>query len=154
MIKLSIVSPCYNEEAVLRESSQTLSALFDRLIEKGKIAEDSFILYVNDGSRDRTWQIITELHRENARICGLDLAHNVGHQNAIMAGMMTARHSSDAVVTIDADLQDDINAIEEMIDRHNEGADIVYGVKVSREADSWLRGLRRRCSTNSWSPWA
>lgn len=78
MIKLSIVSPCYNEEAVLRESSQTLSALFDRLIEKGKIAEDSFILYVNDGSRDRTWQIITELHRENARICGLDLAHNVG----------------------------------------------------------------------------
>ncbi|TGX82459.1 glycosyltransferase [Palleniella muris] len=139
MIKLAIVSPCYNEEAVLRDSSKELSALFDRLVMKGKIAEDSFVLYVNDGSGDRTWQIITELNRENARICGLDLAHNVGHQNAIMAGMMTARHGSDAVVTIDADLQDDLNAIEEMIDRHSEGADIVYGVKVSRQADSWSK---------------
>ncbi|MCM1078212.1 MAG: glycosyltransferase family 2 protein [Bacteroidales bacterium] len=139
MIKLAIVSPCYNEEAVLKESSQKLSSLFESLEKKGKISKDSFILYVNDGSGDRTWQIITELHRDDNRICGLDLAHNVGHQNAIMAGMMTARHCSDAVVTIDADLQDDINAIEQMIDRYNEGADIVYGVKVSRQADSWAK---------------
>lgn len=139
MIKLSIVSPCYNEEAVLKDSSRQLLSLLDRLEKAGKIARDSFVLYVNDGSKDRTWQIITELHRDNPRICGLDLAHNTGHQNAIMAGMMTARHCSDAVVTIDADLQDDINAIEQMIDRHNEGADIVYGVKVSRQADSWAK---------------
>ena len=139
MIKLAIVSPCYNEEAVLHESASRLSALYDDLIRKRKISSDSFVLYVNDGSRDRTWPIIKELHTGNRRFCGLNLAHNVGHQNAIMAGMMTARHHADAVVTIDADLQDDIAAIEQMLDKHAEGNDIVYGVKVSREGDSWAK---------------
>lgn len=139
MIKFAIVSPCYNEEAVLVESARRLSALFDGLIAKGKIAEDSFVLYVNDGSKDRTWEIITQLHSENRYIRGINLAHNVGHQNAIMAGMMTARHHVDAIVTIDADLQDDLDAIEKMIDLHEEGNDIVYGVKVSRQADSWAK---------------
>lgn len=139
MIKLAIVSPCYNEEAVLHDSAARLTQLFADLQKKGKISPESFVLYVNDGSKDRTWQIIEELHKENPRICGLNLAHNVGHQNAIMAGMMTARHYADAIVTIDADLQDDINAIEQMIDKNAEGSDIVYGVKVSRTADSWAK---------------
>lgn len=139
MIRLAIVSPCYNEEAVLHDSAARLTALLDDLVGKGKIAKDSFVLYVNDGSRDKTWDIISELHSTNRNICGLNLAHNVGHQNAIMAGMMTARHDADAVVTIDADLQDDLNAIENMIDLHVNGKDIVYGVKVSREADSWAK---------------
>lgn len=136
MIRFAIVSPCYNEEAVLHESASRLSALFEDLIAKQKISSDSFILYVNDGSRDKTWHIIQELHSSNKFICGLNLAHNVGHQNAIMAGMMTAKDYADAVVTVDADLQDDINAIEEMIDKYNAGNDIVYGVKISREGDS------------------
>jgi len=139
MIRLAIVSPCYNEEAVLRESAARLSELLRSLIGKQKIAGDSFILYVNDGSKDRTWPIIEELHSTNEMVCGLDLAHNVGHQCAIMAGMMTARHLADGVVTIDADLQDDINAIEAMVDKHAAGAEIVYGVKVSRKADSWAK---------------
>lgn len=139
IIRLAIVSPCYNEEAVLHESAARLTALFEELVSKGKIAADSFVLYVNDGSRDRTWPIIQELHAKNKFICGLNLAHNVGHQNAIMAGMMTARHHADAVVTIDADLQDDIGAIERMVDKHLAGNDIVYGVKVSREGDSFIK---------------
>ena len=139
MIKLAIVSPCYNEELVLRESSQRLTALLNRLAESQKITPDSFILYVNDGSKDRTWEIIRELHQGNAMVCGLNLAHNVGHQNAIMAGMMTARTLADAVVTIDADLQDDLQAIEKMVDLHAEGNEVVYGVKVNREADSWKK---------------
>ena len=139
MIKLAIVSPCYNEESVLDESAARLKALLADLASKGKISNDSFVLYVNDGSKDKTWEIISRLHGADSHICGLDLAHNVGHQNAIMAGMMTARHLADGVVTIDADLQDDLNAIEQMIDRHAEGNDIVYGVKVSRTADSWAK---------------
>ncbi len=139
MIRLAIVSPCYNEEAVLHESASRLSALFDDLIAKRKISDDSFVLYVNDGSRDQTWPIIQRLHESNRFICGLNLTHNVGHQNAIMAGMMTARHHADAVVTIDADLQDDITAIEQMVDKYEAGSDIVYGVKISREGDSFIK---------------
>ncbi len=139
MTKLCIVSPCYNEEAVLNEAASKLTVLFNQLISRQKISPDSFILYVNDGSRDRTWQIIQELHRFNPFVCGLNLAHNVGHQNAIMAGMMTARHHADAVITIDADLQDDITAIGQMVDKFAEGNDIVYGVKVSRQGDSFAK---------------
>lgn len=138
-MKLAIVSPCYNEHEVLRSSTDRLTALLNDLIAKKKIASDSFILYVNDGSRDNTWEIISELFESNPYVYGVNLAGNVGHQNAIMAGMMTARNMSDAVITIDADLQDDLNAIEEMVDRYNEGYDIVYGVKVSRKADSFFK---------------
>lgn len=141
MIRLAIVSPCYNEEAVLEESAERLSALLSELIDEKSITPDSFILYVNDGSKDKTWQIIQRLHTTNRFVCGLNLAANVGHQNAIMAGMMRARHIADAVVTIDADLQDDIQAIKKMVALHAEGNDIVYGVKVSREADPWLKKM-------------
>jgi len=139
MIKLGIVSPCYNEELVLHESASRLTNLYNDLVAKGKISADSFVMYVNDGSKDRTWEIIKELNASNHYIIGLNLAHNVGHQNAIMAGMMTARSMCDAVVTIDADLQDDITAIEKMVDKKEEGNDIVYGVKISREGDSFMK---------------
>ena len=141
MIKLATVSPCYNEEEVLRHSVERLTALFERMIADGLIAEDSMMVFVNDGSRDNTWQLISELHRENRFVRGIDLAHNVGHQNAIMAGMMTAREWADAVVTIDADLQDDIECIPQMVSHLMEGNDIVYGVKVSREADPLLKRM-------------
>ena len=135
MIKLAIISPCYNEEAVLNDSAHQLTVLLQQLIEAGTISSDSFVLYVNDGSTDRTWEIIRQLHEENHFIHGLCLAGNVGHQNAIMAGMMKARNLCDAAITIDADLQDDLNAIPQMIAKFEEGYDIVYGVKVSRTAD-------------------
>lgn len=141
MIRLATVSPCYNEEEVLRHSVERLTALFERMIADGLIAQDSMMVFVNDGSRDRTWQIISELHRENRFVRGIDLAHNVGHQNAIMAGMMTAREWADAVVTIDADLQDDIECIPQMVRHLEEGNDIVYGVKVSRQADPLMKRM-------------
>lgn len=141
MIKLGIVSPCYNEHEVLNESASRLAVLFEDLIHKNKISRDSFVMYVNDGSKDDTWEIIKDLHRTNPFVNGLNLAHNVGHQNAIMAGMMNAKDICDAVVTIDCDLQDDIHAIEKMIDLYEQGNDIVYGVKVSREADSFMKKM-------------
>lgn len=141
MIKLGIVSPCYNEHEVLCQSAERLTALFENLVKKGKISSDSFVMYVNDGSKDDTWNIISELHQSNKYVNGLNLAHNVGHQNAIMAGMMSAKDLCDGVVTIDCDLQDDIAAIEEMIDLYEQGNDIVYGVKVSREADPFMKKL-------------
>ena len=139
MIKLATVSPCYNEEAVLHHSVERLTELFNRMITEGLIAPDSMMVFVNDGSRDRTWEIITELHKENKFVRGINMSRNVGHQNAIMAGMMTAREWADAVVTIDADLQDDIECIPKMVKHFEEGYDIVYGVKVSREGDSFMK---------------
>lgn len=141
MIKLAIVSPCYNEEEVLEQSAARLATLFEDLIAKEKISVDSFVLFVNDGSKDSTWNIIKQLHQTNPYVKGMNLARNVGHQNAIMAGMMTAKDWSDAVITIDADLQDDLNAIEGMIDAYTAGYDVVYGVKVSRRADPLLKRL-------------
>lgn len=139
MIKLAIVSPCYNEEEVLETSVKRLTELYNQLIDGKKISSDSFFLFVNDGSRDHTWDIINRLHRENPFVHGLNLARNVGHQSAIMAGMMTAKDQADAVITIDADLQDDLAAIPQMIDDYDKGYDIVYGVKVSRQADPLLK---------------
>ncbi len=139
MIKLAIVSPCYNEEEVLETSVKRLTELYNQLIDDKKISSDSFFLFVNDGSRDHTWDIINRLHRENPFVHGLNLARNVGHQSAIMAGMMTAKDQADAVITIDADLQDDLAAIPQMIDDYDKGYDIVYGVKVSRQADPLLK---------------
>lgn len=141
MIKLATVSPCYNEEEVLRTSVERLTALFQRMIDEGLITKDSMMVFVNDGSRDRTWQIISELHKENQFVRGINLAHNVGHQNAIMAGMMTAKDWADAVITIDADLQDDIECIPRMVKHFEEGNDIVYGVKVSRKADPLMKRM-------------
>lgn len=139
MTKLYIVSPCYNEEEVIRWSADTLTGLLQSFVSEGTISPDSRVLYVNDGSKDSTWSIIKELHASNPFILGLNLSRNVGHQNAIMAGMMTARQYADAVITIDADLQDDLNAISEMLKKYEAGCDIVYGVKVDREADSFMK---------------
>ncbi len=139
MIRLATVSPCYNEEEVLDSSAERLTELFQKMIAAGKITSDSKMVFVNDGSTDRTWDIINRLHESNSLVRGIDLAHNSGHQNAIMAGMMTAKEWADAVITIDADLQDDLDALEKMVDYCNEGYDIVYGVKVSRKADPLLK---------------
>ena len=141
MIRLATVSPCYNEEEVLRHSVERLTALFERMISEGLITPDSMMVFVNDGSRDRTWQIIRELHAENKFVKGINMSRNVGHQNAIMAGMMTAREWADAVITIDADLQDDIECIPQMVRHFEAGNDIVYGVKVSREADPFMKKM-------------
>ncbi|MBR1502407.1 MAG: glycosyltransferase family 2 protein [Prevotella sp.] len=141
MIRLATVSPCYNEEEVLRHSVEQLTALFERMIAEGLVSSDSMMVFVNDGSRDRTWEIIRELHAENKFVRGINMSRNVGHQNAIMAGMMTAREWADAVITLDADLQDDIECIPKMVKDFEAGNDIVYGVKVSREADPFMKKM-------------
>ncbi len=115
--------------------------MFDHMISEGLISQDSIMVFVNDGSHDSTWQIIEELHRENSFVKGINLARNVGHQNAIMAGMMTAKDWADAVVTIDADLQDDIECIPQMVKLFEEGNEIIYGVKTSRKADPLMKRL-------------
>ena len=126
----------------MEQSADHLTALFEELIRQEKISDESVIVFVNDGSRDRTWEIITRLHSRNPRIRGINLAHNVGHQNAIMAGMMTAKDWADAVITLDADLQDDYRTcIPQMVDDFQAGNDIVYGVKVSRKADPLLKRM-------------
>lgn len=141
MIKFATVSPCYNEEEVLHQSVERLTVLFERMIAEGLISDDSMMVFVNDGSRDHTWDIIRELHAQNRFVRGINLARNVGHQNAIMAGMMTAKEWADAVVTIDADLQDDIECIPQMVKHFETGNDIVYGVKVSRKADPLMKRM-------------
>lgn len=140
MDKLAIVVPCYNEEEVLKIASKALREVLDDLIRKGKIAEDSFILFVNDGSKDRTWELIEEEHAAYpARVCGVKLAGNVGHQFALTAGLLTAKDVSDVTISIDADLQDDVAVIEEMIDKFHEGCDIVYGVRKERKTDTFFK---------------
>lgn len=141
MIKLAIVSPCYNEEDVLQHSVERLTELLDRMVNENAISSDSMMVFVNDGSKDRTWQIISDLHQTNHYVKGINLTRNVGHQNAILAGMMTAKEWADAVVTIDADLQDDIACIPQMVKHFEEGYDIVYGVKVQRDADPLMKKL-------------
>ena len=141
MITLATVSPCYNEEEVLEMSVQRLTTLFERMIKEGKISPESVMVFVNDGSRDKTWELIQKLHKENHFVRGINLSRNVGHQNAIMAGMVTAREWADAVVPIDADLQDDIEVIPRMVDDFEKGYEIVYGVKVSRQADPLMKRL-------------
>lgn len=140
-MKLVIVSPCYNEEKLLKQSSEILNGVIEDLITKNKISNDSFILYVNDGSIDNSWDVIENIHSVNPRICAINLSGNVGHQYAIMAGMMRVRQIADAVITIDADLQDDICAIEKMVDEFLSGAEIVYGIKTDRRIDSWTKRL-------------
>lgn len=140
-MRLALVLPCYNEEEVLESSAKKLNQLFYDLTEKQKVSTDSFALFVNDGSSDSTWEVIQQLHSLYPFVKGLNLAHNVGHQYAIMAGMMQAKDMSDAVVTIDADLQDELACIEQMVDAYTDGFDIVYGVKVQRSADPWLKRI-------------
>lgn len=136
---LYIVVPCYNEEAVLPETSKRLKAKLEQLMELRRISPASRILFVNDGSKDRTWEIITELHAQSRLFSGVDLTRNRGHQNALLAGLMTARERADMVISMDADLQDDVDAVDAMVDKYLKGADIVYGVRSSRKKDSFFK---------------
>lgn len=133
--KLIIVVPCYNEQEMLDYTTDELLKVIDRLQQDGKIGTGK-ILYVDDGSKDATWSIIERLTRRHEAVCGLKLAHNVGHQNALWAGLEWASLNGDVSISIDADLQDDTRAIDEMVDRYNQGTDIVYGVRKDRQTDS------------------
>ncbi|HOO79967.1 MAG TPA: glycosyltransferase family 2 protein [Lachnospiraceae bacterium] len=137
--RLAIVVPCYNEEEVLPMSIETLMDTLSRMISEHKIAPNSFLLFVNDGSRDKTWTILKEAYTGYDNIFAIQLARNVGHQNALLAGLCMAKEHADMVVSIDADLQDDVNAIGEMVDAYRDGCDIVYGVRSSRKKDSLFK---------------
>lgn len=137
--RLAIVVPCYNEEEVFPETSKRLTEVLKRLIDKKKITADSFALYVNDGSRDRTWELIEEEYTKNPYACGLKLAGNVGHQNALLSGLTYVKDYVDISISIDADLQDDVNVIAEMVDKYIEGYDIVYGVRNNRDTDTFFK---------------
>ncbi len=136
---LYVVVPCYNEQEVLAETSKRLREKFQVLAGSGKIDEKSRIVFVNDGSKDNTWKIIEELHRQDHVFSGINLSRNRGHQNALLAGLMTAKDYADAVISMDADLQDDINAIDEMLDKYYGGCDVVYGVRSKRATDTFFK---------------
>ena len=134
--KLMVVIPCYNEEEVLPETSRRLVEKMTSLVEKGLITPDSRVLLVNDGSRDRTWEMIAKLHKQNPLFEGVKLSRNRGHQNALLAGLMTARGRCDISISMDADLQDDMDAMDRFIEKYNEGCDVVYGVRNKRDSDT------------------
>jgi glycosyltransferase involved in cell wall biosynthesis len=136
-VVLSIVVPCYNEEAVLAQTCARLCAVRDRLVRAGRISPASEIVFVDDGSRDATWALVEQWVRAGEPVTGVKLSRNCGHQNALLAGMQSAR--GDAVVTIDADLQDDEEAIERMVEAFHEGFEVVYGVRSRRDTDSWFK---------------
>lgn len=134
---LYMVVPCYNEELVLDETSERLKAKYEQLISNNIISPKSRVVYVNDGSKDKTWEKIQGKHNENPMFSGINLSRNRGHQNALLAGLMTVRNLADCVISMDADLQDDINAIDEMLEKfENENCDIVYGVRDNRDTDT------------------
>lgn len=137
--RLFVVIPCYNEEEVLPETSKRIGEKMRALIEAGKIAQDSRVVLVNDGSKDRTWEIICALHREDSLFSGVNLSRNRGHQNALLAGLMTVKDLADMTISMDADLQDDINAVDEMVEKFLNGSDVVYGVRSSREKDTFFK---------------
>ena len=139
MGRLAIVVPCYNEEEVLETTNKELVRVLKDLIDKNKVSDDSYIMYVNDGSKDSTWDKILEAYNETKLVRGLNLAGNKGHQNALYAGLMYAKEDADMSISIDADLQDDTNVIEEMVDKYNQGIDIVYGVRNDRSSDSFFK---------------
>ena len=136
---LYIVVPCYNEEEVLEETTKQLTNKMNFLIDEKIISNKSKVMYINDGSKDRTWDIIKDINKENDLFTGISLTRNRGHQNALLAGLMTAKEYADVVISMDADLQDDINAIDKMLDKYLEGKEIVYGVRSSRKKDSFFK---------------
>ena len=136
---LYIVVPCYNEEAVLPETSRRLKEKLEGLMAAGKIAPESRVLFVNDGSKDKTWEIISQLHEQCPLFSGADLTRNRGHQNALLAGLMTAKDRCDMAISMDADLQDDIDAVDAMVEQYYGGCDIVYGVRSSRQKDTFFK---------------
>ena len=136
---LYLVIPCYNEEEVLSLTKKELKEKMDNLIKENKISKDSKVMFVNDGSKDKTWELIEEYHNEDPLFVGVKLSRNKGHQNALLAGLMTAKKYADITISMDADLQDDINVIDKMIEENNKGSEIVYGVRSSRKKDSWFK---------------
>ena len=136
-----MVVPCYKEEAVLPETSKRLKEKLHALMEAGRISADSRVLFVNDGSSDRTWEIIAGLHEQDRIFSGVNLSRNRGHQNALLAGLTTAATRADMIVSMDADLQDDVNAIDGMIDAYHEGYDVVYGVRSARKSDTAFKRM-------------
>ncbi len=136
---LYVVIPCYNEEEVLEETTKQLKKKMEKLIKDKRISGKSKVMYVNDGSKDNTWSLIKKINEKEPLFTGITLSRNRGHQNALLAGLMTAKKYSDVVISMDADLQDDINAMDEMIEKYNNGKDIVYGVRSSRKKDTWFK---------------
>lgn len=136
---LYYVIPCYNEEEVLPETSKRLKIKMTNLMEAGRISRESKVCFVNDGSKDRTWELIEQLHEEDPLFSGINLSRNRGHQNALLAGLMTVREYADMAISMDADLQDDIEACDAMIDKYYAGCDIVYGVRSARTTDTWFK---------------
>ncbi len=132
---LYLVVPCYNEKEVLPITADKLKTLFADMIDK-TIHPDSKVMFVNDGSKDKTWSLIQGLHQSDPLYAGVNLSRNRGHQNALLAGLMTAKEHADIVISMDADLQDDIGAVKEMVQKYKEGCDIVYGVRSSRKKDT------------------
>lgn len=139
MDKLYIVVPCYKEQAVLPETARRLQQKMEQLIDSGRIHQESRVVFVNDGSTDQTWPIIQRLHEQNALFEGINLSCNRGHQNALLAGLMTVKDYADMTISMDADLQDDIDAVDEMVEKYYGGCDIVYGVRSSRAKDTWFK---------------
>lgn len=136
---LYIVVPCYNEEEVLKETTKQLKKKLNDLIKKKVINKDSRVMYVNDGSKDKTWELIEEINEKEELFTGISLSRNRGHQNALLAGLMTAKEYADVVISMDADLQDDINAVDEMLEKYYDGCEIVYGVRSARKKDTWFK---------------
>lgn len=139
MTKLYLAIPCYNEEEVLRDSAEKLLNKYNDMMTEGKITSDSRIVFIDDGSKDKTWSIIEKLHNENSIFQGIKLSRNRGHQNALLCGLMTLKDKADAVISIDADLQDDINTFDEMVAKYEEGCDVVYGVRSKRATDTFFK---------------
>ncbi|HBM97970.1 MAG TPA: glycosyltransferase, partial [Ruminococcus sp.] len=139
MTKLYLAIPCYNEEEVLRDSAEKLKNKYDSMMSDGKISKDSKIVFIDDGSKDKTWSIIEELHNDNPVFQGIKLSRNRGHQNALLCGLMTLKDKADAVISIDADLQDDIDTFDEMVAKYEEGSDVVYGVRSKRATDTFFK---------------
>ena len=134
-----LVIPCYNEEEVLPETSKRLTAKLGAMIEMGLISQDSKIVFVNDGSKDHTWQLIRQYHEENPMIQGINLSRNKGHQSALLAGLMTVKEYCDMAISMDADLQDDVDAIDQFVEKYYEGCEVVYGVRSERKTDSFFK---------------
>ena len=139
--KLALVLPCYNEEEVINITSKKIIEVLNDLIRKRKVDESSFVCFVDDGSIDNTWILIKALHQRNQEIKGIKLARNFGHQKALLAGLLGVKENSDCIITLDADLQDDVNKIEEMVNKYHEGYDIVYGVRNKRNVDSLFKRI-------------
>ena len=139
MEKLYIVIPCYNEEEVLNKTKTELKKKMNTLIQNKKIDKQSKVIFVNDGSKDKTWDLIQQFYQEDKLFGGINLSRNRGHQNALLAGLLTVKDDADIVISMDADLQDDIDAIDLMIEKRKEGVDVVYGVRNSRKKDSFFK---------------